>query len=145
MEESIFKMSENLFLIFRKVHSLLAESEEALKSNLTRSHYEVLFLIYDLKKLQMSEIAKILSLSKPYMTALINRLAEDGLVERLYEKKDRRIIYISLTNKGESELLLHKKMIENHLKQKLIELGVSDYQELAITINRLKEMLYQVI
>lgn len=137
-------MAENIFAIFRQIHSILPNSDQDLHMNLTRSHYEVLFVIYDNKKIPMSEIAKLLSLSKPYMTALIGRLIEETLVERVLDQKDRRIINIVITTKGEELLLQHKKSIEEYIKQKFAHLEAKDLEYLSVITNNLKEMLMQI-
>ncbi|PKM50696.1 MAG: hypothetical protein CVV02_10450 [Firmicutes bacterium HGW-Firmicutes-7] len=137
-------MAENLFAVFRQIHSILPQSDQDLHKNLTRSHYEVLFVIYDNKKIPMSEIAKLLSLSKPYMTALIGRLIEETLVERVPDQKDRRIIDIILTTKGEKLLLQHKKMIEQHINQKFAHFESNDLEYLSVILKNLKEMFMQI-
>ena len=49
---------------------------------------------------RMSEIGKHMGVSKPYMTLLVNRLIDDGLVSRVPDKRDRRVINITITEKG---------------------------------------------
>jgi len=48
----------------------------------------------------VSAIGKQLIIAKQNMTTLIDRLMNDGLVERRYDTKDRRIINILITEKG---------------------------------------------
>ena len=53
---------------------------------------------------KMKDLAKFCSVSTPAMTGLIDRLVRDGFVLRVYEKEDRRIIKVRITNKGEQFL-----------------------------------------
>lgn len=138
-------MAENLFTVFRKIHSILSNSEDVMKNSLMRSHYEVLFVVNDHKIIQMSEIARLLSFSKPYMTALIDKLIEEELVERVLDKKDRRIINIKLTTKGEMVLSQHNKMIEDLIMRKFIKFEEYELEILSETIDKLKEMLCKAI
>ena len=69
-------------------------------SNITPGAYYVLLQLAGDGELSMSEIAEKLSVSKPNVTTLIDKLIEEGLTERLSDKQDRRIVKIKLTKKG---------------------------------------------
>lgn len=74
--------------------------------------------LLDLYKLmKMKDIAKYMNISLPAATGLINKLYSLGIVKRVYDKKDRRVIYISLTPKGKNIVKQageqKKKLIEN--------------------------------
>ena len=49
---------------------------------------------------RMSEIGMHMGISKPYMTLLVNRLICEGLVERVPDPKDRRVVIITITDSG---------------------------------------------
>lgn len=73
----------------------------------TRSHYglsplqiNVLLLLSNDAAPSMSQIATRLDISKPNVTPIIDRLIQDGYVQRTTNEKDRRIINISATDKG---------------------------------------------
>ena len=50
--------------------------------------------------LSMSEISRKIFIPKPNLTPLIVRLMDQGVVERLSDSKDHRIINVSLTARG---------------------------------------------
>ena len=54
--------------------------------------------------IKMKDIAKEPNVSLPAATGLIDRLVGLGMVKRMYDEKDRRAIYIALTDKGEKAL-----------------------------------------
>ena len=58
------------------------------------------FLVWFEDGIGMSELAKALRLPKQQMTKLANRLVEGGFAERRYEKNDRRVVKIALTDKA---------------------------------------------
>jgi DNA-binding MarR family transcriptional regulator len=66
------------------------------------------------KLVLMKEITEKLKTTKSATTQIINKLINRQLVERSYDKKDRRVNLVSLTNKG---LAIHKEY--NNCKQKL--------------------------
>src|SRR6185369_2564685 len=50
--------------------------------------------------LSMSDIGKCLSMPKPHITVIVDKLIEEGYVERQSDPADRRIVNILLTEKG---------------------------------------------
>lgn len=63
----------------------------------------------------MSSVAKALSVTVGTLTIAINNLVKKGYVNRVRSEKDRRVVYISLTEKGlkayEQHAEFHKQMI----------------------------------
>ena len=64
------------------------------------SQIRVLFYLKGHGENTMSVLAHHLHISKPNLTPIIDKLLEDGYVERNASSKDRRIILISLSEKG---------------------------------------------
>src|SRR5438552_7638018 len=92
---------------------------------LTSSQYNVLRILRgEGKPLPILEIADRTITVVPGITGLIDRLEEAGFVERKRCEKDRRVIYVALTDKGAETLasldkpvlVLHKKLM-GHLPQ----------------------------
>lgn len=48
----------------------------------------------------MTDLGNIMQTPKQHMTKIANRLVEQKLVERIYDKSDRRIIKLKLTEEG---------------------------------------------
>ena len=48
----------------------------------------------------MSEIGAHMGISKPYMTALVDKLIVEGYVERIPDAEDRRVINVAVTKAG---------------------------------------------
>lgn len=68
--------------------------------SVTNTHFPLLFVLSSAGPLTMTETAKRLGLSKPRMTLQVETLFEEGLIERLASREDRRVITIRLTEKG---------------------------------------------
>lgn len=68
----------------------------------------------------MSQVAKELSVTVGTLTIAINNLVKKGYVDRVRSEKDRRVVYISLRDKGrkayEHHARFHKEMIEATVK-----------------------------
>jgi DNA-binding MarR family transcriptional regulator len=72
---------------------------------LTRSEYELLVMLVislgdDRQAFTVTEISNLLQITPAGVTHLINPLEEVGYIERLQAPKDRRVVLIGLTEKG---------------------------------------------
>jgi DNA-binding MarR family transcriptional regulator len=75
------------------------------RKDMTRSEYELLGMLVmrlegDQKALSIGEISDVLHITPAGVTHLINPLEEKGLVERLKDPSDRRVVLIGITEKG---------------------------------------------
>ena len=52
------------------------------------------------KPVRMTDVSRRLMISKPAATQVVNRLVDNGLVERLSDESDRRVVYIKATEAG---------------------------------------------
>ena len=107
---------------------------------LTPSQYNVLRILRgEGKPLPILEIASRTITVVPGITGLIDRLEQAGFVNRLRCEKDRRVIYVALTDNGtktladldEPLLALHRKLL-GHLSQ-------GDMKDLIRLLEKLRE------
>src|SRR6516165_5417300 len=107
---------------------------------LTPSQYNILRILRgEGKPLPILEIASRTITVVPGITGLIDRLEQAGFVNRLRCAKDRRVIYVGLTDQGtktladldEPLLALHRKLM-GHLSQ-------SDLKDLIRLLEKLRE------
>ena len=91
--------------------------------------------------LKMRELSRLLMVTGGNITGLVDRLAEEGLIERRDDPRDRRAYYVSLTPKG---LALFKVMAREH-EQWVTELfhGLEEREmtQLWSLLGRLKSVL----
>lgn len=109
---------------------------------LTPSQYNVLRILRgEGKPLPILEIASRTVTVVPGITGLIDRLERAGLVNRLRCEKDRRVIYVALTDHGatavagldEPLIALHRKLL-GHLSQ-------AELKELIRLLEKVREPL----
>lgn len=78
----------------------------------------VLYVLYFVKERQtVSSLSKLIHVSIPRVTMILDSLEEKGLVERVRDENDRRIVYAVLTKKGKNDMdnehaLKRKKALE---------------------------------
>lgn len=108
------------------------------------AQYRVLGVLMKAGTLPMSEIGRRLYISKPYMTALIDTLIKEGLVERTPDLADRRVINISITEQGKKHLKQSITLYKNDLKDLLSTLDEHDLEELCSSLESLKAILGKI-
>ncbi|HEX2947833.1 MAG TPA: MarR family transcriptional regulator [Clostridia bacterium] len=62
--------------------------------------YYYLTVIYQLGTPKLGEVAEELHLTKPSISAMVQRLSGNGLVEKVQSDKDKRVFHLKLTSKG---------------------------------------------
>lgn len=78
----------------------LFERDQIKPFGFTTSQCYVLIELNKAYKLTMHEISEKMNLSTSTMTRIVNNLVRDGFVRRVKDENDRRIVYVSLTEKG---------------------------------------------
>jgi DNA-binding MarR family transcriptional regulator len=95
--------------------------------------------------LSMSEIGKQLSIPKPHVTVIIDKLIDEGYVTRENDPADRRIIKIRLTQKGLKDFEEIKQAISESLKEKISSLPAEELQLLKDSSENVKNILISVL
>jgi DNA-binding MarR family transcriptional regulator len=127
----IQKFTNNIILLFPIYHKNLIKSHDQC-SLITpfNPKFRILGMLMFYGAMPMSMISKKLCVSKPSITALINKLVAEKMVERIYEKDDRRIIKINLTEKGKHYLIKSRDETKQTIKNNLSELSATDFNKL---------------
>lgn len=70
------------------------------KEKITLPQFIILDVLNRQGRLHMSELAGIMNVTTAAMTGIIDRLVRDGYLERIPDPRDRRIIRVRLTARG---------------------------------------------
>jgi len=107
-------------------------------------HLQILYKLNKYGALPMSEIGKKMSISKSNMTFLVDKLIGEKMVERLSDEKDRRIIYIALTDKGRKSMGEYMALVKNNIKSKLSSLQDEDVEQLSVSLQNIKKIVSKI-
>ena len=85
---------------------------------------------------RMTDVSRRMMISKPAATQVVNRMVDRGLMERLSDENDRRVVYIRATEAGRT--FYEEKMDRNlTLVDRVVErMGGDDAETLAALLNR---------
>jgi MarR family 2-MHQ and catechol resistance regulon transcriptional repressor len=141
-EERLNQMVDDIYLFFPLFRKKLFKHKKNLKQNrMSHSYYHILKVLKKCGELPMSEIGRMVYISKSNMTSLIDNLVANNLAERLPHKNDRRVINIALTEEGNELLNEWRKHSNNEIKMNLSTLSNEDLKKFSDSVKNLKEIL----
>ncbi|MFH5836559.1 MarR family winged helix-turn-helix transcriptional regulator [Proteiniclasticum sp. C24MP] len=140
--EKMKEAGENILSMTIVMHSKFVNFHTISKTcEVPQSYIRVLFILKKFRAMTMSEMAKIMVISKPNLTPVIDRLIEDGYVERMPGPKDRRKLVISLTDQGRTYLEEVEEKVKDHTAGKLESLSAEDLD----TLNEASGKIIEII
>ena len=118
---------------------LLAQANRRLNMQLSDEggpldQWRILSVLYESDGLTMRALADAVSMHRPTMTKVVDRLVADALAYRVPDPKDRRKVRIFLSDQGKSLFLEQKTRVTTH--QEAVENNYGAEQT-----EQLKEML----
>ncbi len=126
--------------IKKLVRNDLIEGDEVLAP----SHHRLLSALVEEKKLAVSDIASILTVSPPNVTPLVRRLKDLGLVERIHDESDLRRVMIALTEKGRAFTESRRKAVVAFLSSQLSCLDEPELERFARAIGVVRDTLAKI-
>ena len=86
----------------------------------------------------MSSVAKSLSVTVGTLTIAMNNLVKKGYVNRARSEEDRRVVLISLSEKGEKAYYHHKKYHDDMIQAIMTDLDETQMDALTQALNKLR-------
>jgi len=129
-----------LWLLLRRVGDTLMRCQDLLfsKSGLTTEQWGVLTAIKARGPLRPSDLSWILERTPNSMSMLIDRMAKAGLVRRTRDRKDRRVVTVSLTDKGQISVGPAVVAGWEFIHEILSPLSHNEQRDLAYSLERVK-------
>ncbi|MEK5441269.1 MULTISPECIES: MarR family winged helix-turn-helix transcriptional regulator [unclassified Fredinandcohnia] len=98
--------------------------KEQLGTELTNEQHYTLRYINKVGSCTSTELAEVFEVKKSAITAIINRLFEKGLIDRSRDENDRRLVYLTLSDRGEKLFLKTEERVN-----KLVESIIGEFSE----------------
>lgn len=113
-------------------------SEEFLRNyGLTPSQFVIMNTLQSEKELPMSDVSKVSACVNSNITSIVGRMEDKGLVVRRADTKDRRVVYLSITEEGRA---LYKKAKSQYNKSAKLIFGEFTLEELETFAEMLEKM-----
>lgn len=107
----IAKNIREFYRTLKKEFNLILESE-----GMTNGEFLMLKNIVQSGERKVSEMAKELGVSLPYITSLSDKMVKKGFIEREQSREDRRIVVLKLTKEGKKKYLKLDRLILKYLE-----------------------------
>lgn len=120
----------------RKIEVFKEEIKE-----LTIGQAHILQLLYIGNGKTISELAKNSCVTLATMSENIKRLENLKFVERIHDKKDRRKVYVFITEKGKKIIEAHKKIYLKYLNMLTSALNENEKKVIKNVLNKIIELL----
>ena len=98
----------------------------------------ILYVLWEHEQLSITEIGRLTSLAKTTLTSMLDRMEAGGLVERIPDKKNRRQIFVTITEKAKG----YKQMYDQ-VSNEMNTLFYQDFTRKEIT--EFENMLRRII
>jgi len=137
----------------RRIFQVLTEQSRKIENetNLTGPQLWVVKILKETSPLKVSDLARRMYLHPATMVGLLDRLEAKGLLKRTRSEKDRRVVYIDLTDQGHELETNSPEVVQNLLVNGLEKLTgqelkiVSDGLERVVNILGAKDVPPQLI
>jgi DNA-binding MarR family transcriptional regulator len=130
-EERLDQVSEDILLLLPLLYrTLLRVTHGKTRKNPINMQLRMLIMLTHAEMMQPSDIGIRMGISKPNVSALIDKLIVLGYVERRPDERDRRVIHIAVTAKGRKFLANRLQVVRKGIKYNLSALGFADLDSL---------------
>ena len=136
-----FKESINEFLV-GLFHDIMDIEEKAIITSefkeISNNDMHIIEVIGLDEPKNMSTVAKALSVTTGTLTIAVNGLVKKGYVERVRSEEDRRVVLLSLSNKGRKAYEYHKMFHDKMVSATVDKLTKEEKDLLVVALRNLK-------
>lgn len=139
------KMVDNILiyypLFYRKLKMSVDHEHRKAKS---AAYYQIMGTLKVHGTMSISEIGRILCISKPNMTILIDKLVKNNHVSRSQHETDRRITNIDITPQGIEFLMESREIVEKIIEKNISHLDEEEYLALNEALETIKSLVLKM-
>lgn len=138
-------IAENLFIAQMLLRKRLLHLDAAPEAGgLPVSNMQILIMLNKTGAMSVSEISGRLSIAKPNITPMVDRLAEKGYVERLRDTEDRRVVNVAILEAGREKLVEIREGLRKQVAEWYHDISAADMKSLSDSLQNLTDILPQV-
>lgn len=127
--------------------------EEVIQSSLVKNQdnavskleFRLLHTVYRHERLMISEVSEILNISLPNCSRYVKTAIEDGYINKQIDLDDKRIYYISLTEKGKNIVESTLGNFSDEMTHQLVDLDHKTLDKLDQTFSNLNNLLSETL
>ncbi|WP_010650195.1 MarR family winged helix-turn-helix transcriptional regulator [Oceanobacillus massiliensis] len=124
--------------IYRSLNVIL---KEKVHSDITTDQFSTLNQILKQEQCTSTDIASAFGIGKSAVTAQINRLHAKGLIKRKRDEADRRVIYLSVTDKGKEFVEYTQDKVYSYIGEHLSHFEEEEIIEFMRSLEKLANLM----
>lgn len=143
IEDLINRYVDVSFAVTKKAENLIKDS---IGDTITNDQHYTLRYIHKAGTCTSTELAEVFDVKRSAITAIVNRLTEKELIKRTRDENDRRVLYLTLSDKGtelfeKTEEKIHKlvESIIMSFEEAEIVSFIETYEKLNAQLDNLKD------
>jgi DNA-binding MarR family transcriptional regulator len=110
----------------------------------TLPRFDVMSALYRFEEgLKMSQLSNVLKVSNGNVTGIVDRLSDDGIIERVSVPGDRRASLVRLTTQGREEFTTQAAAHERWINEMLVNFSPVEASDLASRLEQLEATLQE--
>lgn len=137
-KELIERYMAAYFTVTKRLHG---EIREVLQDDLTMDQFQIIDYIVTRGNVTSTELAESFAVGKSSITAIITRLADKGILERTRDEDDRRVVYLSLTDRGLDNYKKAQAKIMETVSTYLVHFGQDEVEGFIRVFEKLANLL----
>ncbi len=111
----------------------------------SKLEFRLLHTVYRHEKLMITEVSELLNISLPNCSRYVKTAIEDGYIKKQIDLEDKRIYYISLTEKGRSIVESTLVNFTDDMGQQLVDLDMKSLERLSQSISDLNNVINETL
>ncbi|GGA36030.1 MarR family winged helix-turn-helix transcriptional regulator [Paenibacillus physcomitrellae] len=137
LDHYIERLQKGWTKTFKQIENDIMRHKEL---GLTGPQFHMLIYIYRKGPCKVSDLADALEVKPSAITVMLDRLVQNGFVERRHDKEDRRAVLVSLTECGNQAMEEGRKKSIRIVKWYLEKLELSEVESLVNIVEKLSVM-----
>lgn len=139
-------LNDVLVKLFRNINTIEEQSVRTEEyKDVTTNDMHVIEAIGIGEQKNMTTVAKALHVTTGTLTISINSLVKKGYVSRVRSEEDRRVVLVSLTDKGKGAFLLHQRFHEEMIESVAGQFSEEEKQVLEKALRRINQFFLSKI
>jgi DNA-binding MarR family transcriptional regulator len=116
-------------------------SERMARTGLSMSHWHALMLLARHGEMSMSRLAEAQQISLSNATGLVDRLVERGLVERIGDPGDRRVVLVRISDDGRRQIERVDLLREDFIRRVVDRLDATELKRLHLALRDVRDAI----
>ena len=141
-------LNKGAWVLLRQVPNLVSRCEDQVfsKHGLTTERHAVLMAIRQIDSpVRPTDVARWLDLSVNSVSMIIDRMVKAGLVKRVRDRKDRRVVFLNVTSRAEKAYVLASVAGWKLIEEILSPLSDKDKRSLIKLLETLRDKTYDYL